>query len=80
MQICVDLGIADHNHHHHVWEDKQAAIAEASNELGKHFKPVLHAVWLSYIGQTNQDGAVEAGPAVGEGLLVLDDCFLDDLL
>ncbi len=38
MQICVDLGIADHDHHHHVWEEKQAATADAFDELGEHFK------------------------------------------
>ncbi len=69
FQVHADLGIADH-----VWQDKRAAIAQNFDAVGDQFRPALRAGWLKYISNTYPDGgAVLAGPAVGEGTLVVAD-------
>ncbi len=68
MQVCIDLGIADH-----VWQEKRAAIAATIDLLGDEFKPELRAGWLAYIRETYPDGPAAASDILGEDALVLDD-------
>ena len=71
MQVRQDLGLADH-----VWQDKRALIAQSVDNLGDQFRPAMRAGWLSYISRAypeDRDNAADAGPVVGEGILVVDD-------
>ncbi len=68
FQVSVYLGLADH-----VWPDKRKAITLSVDFIGDQFRPVMRAGWLSYIRNNypEEDGGVTAGPAVGEGTLVV---------
>ncbi len=69
MQVCADLGIADH-----VLKDKRIAIAKRVDDLGDQFRPAMRAGWLAYITRNNYPkGAASAGPVLGEGELVVAD-------
>ncbi len=70
VEVCVDLGIADH-----VWQAKCAAIAATVYALGDNFKPDSRAGWLAYIRDTYPDeaGAAAAAPSVGEDAFVQSD-------
>ena len=52
LQVCLDLGIADH-----VWQDKRTAIAQSVDALSDQFKPAMSAGWMKYISQTYPAGA-----------------------
>ena len=67
-QLRCDLGIPDH-----VWTDKRAAFAKKVEDLGDQFRPAMRAGWLAYITKTYPKNAVSAGPALGEGELVVAD-------
>ncbi len=41
--------------------------------MGDQFRPVMRAGWLSYISNTYPDVGATAGPAVGEGALVVEE-------
>ncbi len=65
----MDLGIA-----HHTWQDKRATFAQSGDNLDDQIRPAMRAGWLEYIRDTYPaGGAVVAGPAVGEGPLMLPD-------
>ncbi len=52
----------------------QAIIAESVDNLGDQFRPAMRTGWLKYIRNAYPDGgAVVAGPAVGEGPLLVPD-------
>ena len=57
----------------HVWLDKRAAIALTVDSMGDQFRPAMCAGWLSYIRNTYPDGVATAGPAVGQGTLIVED-------
>ncbi len=50
----------------HIWVDKRAAIANQ-------FRPAMRTGWLAYIKKTYSADAVQYGPALGQGELVLGD-------
>ena len=65
-QVRQVLRLADH-----VWQDKMTLIAQSVDKLGDQFRPAMRAGWLSYICRAYpDDGAADAGPIVGEGILV----------
>ncbi len=68
IQVCVDLGLSDH-----VWQDKHTAIALTVDSMGDQFRPAMRAGWLSYIRNAYPDGVATAGPAVGQGTLIVED-------
>jgi hypothetical protein len=69
VESTVDLDIADHG-----WQDTRAIIAQSVDNLGDQFRPAMRAGWLKYICNAYPNRvAVVAGPAVGEGPLVLHD-------
>ena len=69
MQVRQDLRLADH-----VWQDKRTTIAQSVDNLGDQFRPAMRAGWLSYIRRAYpEDGAADAGPVVGEVILVVAD-------
>ena len=46
-------------------------ISQSVDKLGDQFRPAMRAGWLSYICRAYpDDGAADAGPIVGEGILV----------
>jgi len=66
LQDSKDLVLADH-----VWQD---LIAQSVDNLGDQFRPAMRAGWLSYIRRAYpEDGAADAGPVVGEVILVVAD-------
>ena len=69
FQVRQDLGLADH-----VWQEKRTMIALSVDNLGDQFRPAMRAGWLSYIRRAYpEDSAADAGPVVGEGILVVQD-------
>ena len=56
-----------------MWQDKRAAIALTVDSMGDQFRPAMRAGWLSYIRNTYPDGGATAGPAVGQGTLIVED-------
>ncbi len=56
-----------------MWQDKRVSIALTVDALSDQFRPAMRAGWLSYIRNNYLDGAATAGPAVGEGTLVVED-------
>jgi hypothetical protein len=57
-----------------VWQDKRTLIAQSVDNLGDQFRPAMRAGWLSYIRRAYpEDGAADAGPVVGEVILVVAD-------
>jgi hypothetical protein len=49
-------------------------IAQSVDNLGDQFRPAMRARWLSYIRRAYpEDAADDAGPAVGEGIFVVQD-------
>jgi hypothetical protein len=49
-------------------------IAQSVDNLGDQFRPAMRAGWLSYICRAYpEDAADDAGPVVGEGILVVQD-------
>jgi hypothetical protein len=69
LQIRQDLGLADH-----VWQDKRAMIAQSVDKLGDQFRQAMRTGWLSYLSRAYPEHVADgAGPAVGEGILVLPD-------
>jgi hypothetical protein len=69
LQVSKDLVLADH-----VWQDKRTLIAQSVDNLGDQFRPAMRAGWLSYIRRAYpEDGAADAGPVVGEVILVVAD-------
>ena len=69
LQVSKDLVLADH-----VWQDKRTLIAQSVDNLGDQFRPAMRAGWLSYIRRAYpEDGAADAGPVVGEEILVVAD-------
>ena len=69
MQVRKDLVLADH-----VWQDKVTLIAQSVDKLGDQFRPAMRAGWLSYILRAYpEDCAADAGPVVGEVILVVAD-------
>ncbi len=69
MDLCskvrVDLG--------HIWVDKRAAIAKKVDDFGDQFRPAMRTGWLAYIKKTYSADAVQHGPALGQGELVVGD-------
>ena len=54
--------------------DKRTLIAQSVDNLGDQFRPAMRAGWLSYIRRAYpEDSAADAGPVVGEGILVVQD-------
>jgi hypothetical protein len=69
LQIRQELGFADH-----VRQDKRTLIAQSDDNLGDQFRPAMRTGSLSYICRTYpEDAPDDAGPAVGEDMLVLPD-------
>jgi hypothetical protein len=69
LQVRQDLGLADH-----VWQDKRTLIAQSVDNLGDQFRPAMRAGWLSYIRRAYPDDSGEdAGPVVGEDMLIVPD-------
>ena len=72
FQVRVDLSLANH-----VCQDKRAAIVLTVDSMGDQFRLAMRAGWLqvSYIrsNSPHHDGGATAGPAVGEGTLVVED-------
>ena len=57
-----------------VWQDKRTLIAQSVDKLGDQSRPAMRAVWLSYISRAYpEDNAANAGPVMGEGILVVQD-------
>ena len=59
-----------------MWQDKRTLIAQSVDKLGDQSRPAMRAVWLSYISRAypeDRDNAADAGPVVGEGILVVPD-------
>ena len=57
-----------------VWQDKRKLIAQSIDNLGDQSRPAMRAWWLSYIRRAYpEDKAADAGPVMGEGILVVDD-------
>jgi hypothetical protein len=58
-----------------VWQDKRTLIAQSVDKLGDQSRPAaMRAVWLSYISRAYpEDNAADAGPVMGEGILVVQD-------
>jgi hypothetical protein len=53
--------------------DKRAAIAKKVDDLGDQFRPAMRTGWLAYIKKTYSADAVQHGPALGQGELVVGD-------
>ncbi len=53
--------------------DKRAAIAKKVVDLGDQFRPAMRTGWLAYIKKTYSAYAVQHGPAIGQGGLVVRD-------
>ncbi len=64
-QVCVDLG--------HISMDTRTAIAKRVDNLGDQFRPAMRTGWLAYIKKTYSAVAVQHGPALGQGKLVVGD-------
>jgi hypothetical protein len=64
-QVPVDLG--------HISVDKRTAIAKRVDNLGDQFRPAMRTGWLAYIKKTYSADAVQHGPALGQGELVVGD-------
>ncbi len=69
MDLCskvrVDLG--------RIWVDKRAVIAKKVDDLGDQFSPAMRTGWLANIKKTYSADAVQHGPALGQGELVVGD-------
>ena len=64
-QVHVDLG--------HISMDKRTAIAKRVDNLADQFRPAMRTGWLAYIKKTYSANAVQHGPALGQGELVVGD-------
>ncbi len=53
--------------------DKRAAIAKKVDDLGDQFHPAMRTGWLAYIKKTYSADAVQHGPALGQGELLVAD-------
>ncbi len=54
--------------------DKRAAIAKKVDDLGDQFRLAMRTGWLAaYIKKTYSADAVQHGPALGQGELVVGD-------
>ena len=53
--------------------DKRAAIAKKVDDLGDQFRLATRTGWLAYIKKTYSADAVQHGPALGQGELVVGD-------
>jgi hypothetical protein len=53
--------------------DKRAAITTRVDNLGDQFRLAMRMGWLAYIQKTYSADAVQHGPALGQGLLVVGD-------
>ncbi len=56
--------------------DKRAAIAKKVDDLGDQFRPVMRTGWLAYIKKSYSADAVQHGPALRQGELVVGDDHL----
>ena len=66
--ICWFVRILD------VWQDKRTLIAQSVDNLGDQPRPAMRSVWLTYIRRAYpEDNAADAGPVMGEGILVVQD-------
>ncbi len=48
-------------------------IAKGVDDLGDQFRPAMRTGWLNYIRKTYSADAVQHGPALGRGELVVED-------
>ncbi len=67
-KVRIDLCLPDH-----IWVDKRAAIAKKVDDLGDQFRQAMRTGWLAYIKKTYSADAVQHGPALGQGELVVAD-------
>ncbi len=56
-----------------IWVDKRAVIAKRVDYLGDQFCPAMQTGWLAYIKKSYSSNAVQHGPALGQGELVVED-------
>jgi hypothetical protein len=64
-KVRVDLGYISIN--------KRTIIAKRVDDLGDQFRPAMRTEWLAYIKKTYSAEAVQHGPALGQGELVVGD-------
>ncbi len=57
----------------HISVDKRAATAKKVDNLGDQLRPAMRKGWLAYIKKTYSADAVQHGPELGQGELVVGD-------
>ncbi len=51
----------------------RSRVAGQARSYRPQFRPAMRAGWLSYTRNTYPDGSATAGPAVGQGTLIVED-------